>query len=189
MYHLSYQEELWAEDDEKAEAKTKSKKNKKQKKKAKKKNNATPVDAKNPRAPKMEPETAKPDQIESSSATKEVDVSENSTSPLTVDNKLESKQQTSRASSGGTIDDESASGGGVDNIVEEAELPENNNEESIDLVLYLQQTGSIIALAKLMDSLYADEDLDDEDEEELKSDKGLHQGSDLKHNMARLSRQ
>lgn len=189
VYHLSYQEELWAEDDEKAEAKTKSKKNKKQKKKAaKKKNTATSVDPKNP-PPKIEPETAKPDHVEPPSVAKEVDASNKSTSPLTVDNKPESKHQTSRASSGGTIDDESASGEGADNTVEEAEPPENNNEESIDLVLYLQQTGSIIALAKLMDSLYADEDLGDEEEEDLKSDKALQHDSDLKHETARLSRQ
>jgi hypothetical protein len=44
-----------------------------------------------------------------------------------------------------------------------------NQQPSIDFVLYLQQTGSIIALAKLMDALEYGEDLDDGlDDSELK---------------------
>jgi len=39
----------------------------------------------------------------------------------------------------------------------------DNAQNNIDFVLYLQQTGSIIALAKLMDALeYAGEDYDEE---------------------------
>ena len=47
---------------------------------------------------------------------------------------------------------------------------QNYHHPQIDLVLYLQQTGSIIALSKLMDALeYGGEDYDDElDEYERK---------------------
>ena len=174
VYHLSYQEELWAEDDEKAEAKTKSKKKKNQKKKAAKKkaapakNNA--VDEKNTPAPtKPNLDKTKPDTTESSS--KEAH-SQKGTSPLSLDNRpptnrpprTETYEQ--RSSSRGTIDDDSTSLGADNNALGALdEPPENNHEESIDLVSYLQQTGSIIALAKLMDSLYADEELDEEEED------------------------
>jgi hypothetical protein len=188
VYHLSYQEELWAEDDEKAEAKTKSKKNKKQKKKAAAKKKAAPVktadavDAKNSSleaAVKADLEKAKHDNAESSSSIKEGGAPKNkSTAPITIDNKprknarppTDTNEQ--RSSSRGTIDDDSASVGADNNEETMDEPPENKNEESIDLVLYLQQTGSIIALAKLMDSLYADEVLDDEDEEDAVMEKG-----------------
>ena len=44
-------------------------------------------------------------------------------------------------------------------------LDESTHGGGVDLVSYLQQTGSIIALAKLLDSMYADEDLDGDDRE------------------------
>jgi len=70
----------------------------------------------------------------------------------------------------------------------------NGGQPPIDLVLYLQQTGSIIALAKLMDSLY-DEEYEDEDgggedgEKDVSGGGGRRQqqrrqapgGRDLKH--------
>ncbi|KAL3774740.1 hypothetical protein ACHAWO_012065 [Cyclotella atomus] len=177
VYHLSYQEELWAEDDEKAEAKTKNKKNKNKKKKAAKKKVGPPVkiadDAKNLSEPaKAAAEKSKPDNAGSSSSTKELDASNQSAPPLTADNKnrLASETNEQRSSSRGTIDDDSTSLD-AENLGALDEPPENNNEESIDLVSYLQQTGSIIALAKLMDSLYADEELDDE-EENVTAEKG-----------------
>jgi hypothetical protein len=44
-----------------------------------------------------------------------------------------------------------------------------NQQPSVDFVLYLQQTGSIIALAKLMDALEYGEDFDEElEDSELK---------------------
>lgn len=179
VYHLSYQEELWAEDDEKAEAKTKSKKNKNKKKKQAKKK-AGPAaknadDAKEQTVPiKSGSEKSKADNVESGLSTKELDASNKSTPPLVHAGKNRSATDTNeqRSSSRGTIDDDSTSLG-ADNALGALDepLPENNTEESIDLVSYLQQTGSIIALAKLMDSLYADEELDEE-EEHVVSEKG-----------------
>ena len=46
---------------------------------------------------------------------------------------------------------------------------EQNQQPPVDFVLYLQQTGSIIALAKLMDALEYGENFDEElDDSELK---------------------
>ncbi|KAL3804824.1 hypothetical protein HJC23_006596 [Cyclotella cryptica] len=188
VYHLSYQEELWAEDDEKAEAKTKSKKNKKQKKKAardKKKaappaKNTSAADAKNPpleTTTKTDLEKSKTITVEPSSSAKE-DIQSKSSPPLSADNKTRrnellptttneqrgSRKASSSSPSRGTIDDDSASVGADNSGSVMNELPDSNHDEPIDLVLYLQQTGSIIALAKLMDSLYADEKFDDEEE-------------------------
>jgi hypothetical protein len=171
VYHLSYQEELWAEDDEKVEAKSKSKKNKNKKKKAAKKK-AGPAaksgdDVKDQTVPtKAGAEKSKANSAESSSSTKELDASNTSTPPLVPDGKTRQPTDTNeqRSSSRGTIDDDSTSLGADNALGALDEPPEHNNEESIDLVSYLQQTGSIIALAKLMDSLYADEELDEEED-------------------------
>jgi hypothetical protein len=48
---------------------------------------------------------------------------------------------------------------GGDAVQDEVEV--SSGQPPIDLVSYLQQTGSIIALAKLMDSLYENEDIDE----------------------------
>ena len=49
------------------------------------------------------------------------------------------------------------------------EIEGQNEQPSIDFVLYLQQTGSIIALAKLMDALeYGDEFDEGLDDSEIK---------------------
>jgi hypothetical protein len=51
---------------------------------------------------------------------------------------------------------------GVDDEDNDSQQPLKNNHPQIDLVLYLQQTGSIIALSKLMDALeYGGEDYDE----------------------------
>ena len=68
----------------------------------------------------------------------------------------------SSSPSRGTIESDTASLGGVDSGGEcpgplHESIEANNGQPPIDLVLYLQQTGSIIALAKLMDSLYDNE--------------------------------
>jgi hypothetical protein len=44
---------------------------------------------------------------------------------------------------------------------DESQDEKQNQQPPIDFVLYLQQTGSIIALAKLMDALEYGEDLDE----------------------------
>ena len=167
VYHLSYQEELWAEDDEKAEAKTKSKKNKKQKKKAaQKKKNAGTLDTKNPAPTKLDLKNAKTDKESSFStavASNKTIPSHNETPPTDANEQRSS-----------SLDEDSASASAENTTTAVGEPAENNNEESIDLVLYLQQTGSIIALAKLMDSLYADEEFDDE-EDDIITQKGPQQ--------------
>lgn len=85
-------------------------------------------------------------------------------SPTTNNDQRGARKASSSSPSRGTVDDDSASAGADNSDRAAKEPPENNHDEPIDLVLYLQQTGSIIALAKLMDSLYADEKFDDEEE-------------------------
>lgn len=110
IYHLDYQEELWAETEQKTEQKKQSKKSKNRRKKEKMK--LKKLQEQQEIEEKVEP-------IDESTAKEDVN------------------------------EDEGDQGN--------AEYDENQ----IDLVLYLQQTGSVIALAKLMDSLYKDEELDD----------------------------
>ena len=51
---------------------------------------------------------------------------------------------------------------GMDGDAVQDEIEVGTGQPPIDLVSYLQQTGSIIALAKLLDSLYENEEEDDE---------------------------
>ncbi len=152
VYHLSYQEELWAEDEDKQEAKKNAKKSKKAKKKEKEKakkekkrletQQQVAVKPSNPNA--AQPKSAK---------TKDEDVKSGSNS-----NESSGKAMSSR---GDSIDDDTEcyGMGGGDAVQDEIEI--SSGQPPIDLVSYLQQTGSIIALAKLMDSLYENEDVDE----------------------------
>ena len=125
VYHLDYQEELWAET-EKSEQKKSSKRNKNKKKKEK---------AKQKKAKK-----------------------EIGTEPICTiiepDDK-DSKSTDVRAN------EESKTSGSIDIKDSEGQDEKQNQQPPIDFVLYLQQTGSIIALAKLMDALEYGEDLDE----------------------------
>jgi len=153
IYHLDYQEELWAESEKTAEVKknAKSKKNKKKKEKLKQK-----------KAKQLTTETAAPAKQEQT-----VSSTENNSKKDEAGAKNEALAAKSKAKavntsknapkSGGTssntsFDDEEACDAVSDSVVgADNDAHEANNQ--IDFVLYLQQTGSIIALAKLMDAL------------------------------------
>ena len=137
IYHLDYQEELWAASEEKNEAKKASKKEKKAKKKEKQKQKAKAKDDVE-FAPNVIRPTENHKDSTNQSSTVGSDASENKATP-TIE-----------------LDKEDDDEVGLEEDVEEdseQQLP------PIDFVLYLQQTGSVIALAKLMDALdYNDED-------------------------------
>jgi hypothetical protein len=170
VYHLSYQEELWAEDEEKAAASKNQKKSKKQKKKQKMKEKAvkkkidtqTVVQQQQPKALVRTP-TPEEDGASPSKKTGPVETNSSKNEPDKDKSSLD-KSSPSR----GTIESDTASLGAADSggdcpgpVQESSDA--NNGHPPIDLVLYLQQTGSIIALAKLMDSLY-DNEFDDGDD-------------------------
>jgi importin subunit alpha-6/7 len=127
IYHLDYQEELWAAT-EKTETKKKTKKNKKKKAKMKKKEAEAAAEA----------EKKSQEEEERMVAAKE-------------------------AQAAVAEEDNGKKIAMVDEPSERPESPEPvEDDHQIDLVLYLQQTGSIIALSKLMDALEtAEDDLDD----------------------------
>jgi len=115
IYHLDYQEELWAASEEKTEQKKNAKKSKNKKKKEKLKQKK----AKQQQEPEREKVSPEPDADRSDKKNHEVK--------------------------------------------KEAGFDDDYVDPKIDFVLYLQQTGSIIALAKLMDALeFAGEDYDEE---------------------------
>lgn len=259
IYHLSYQEELWAVNEEKTEAKKNAKKSKKQKKKEKRKE-------KEKKAKKLQTQnqqSASANQAASSSQQQQQGTKEGGTarsrsstvtsscdsasgivggttpqqasgcppvnelsvvsstsvgkskaaSVVSISSEITDKQISNKGSSSGKRNSSkpnaaSSSRGGadgstggtnskkakkkskklspspsntddevdVDEVIGMGENPasgdcENNHQPPIDFVLYLQQTGSIIALAKLMDALdYGDGDgsgYDDEIDAEL----------------------
>lgn len=154
VYHLSYQEELWAEDEEKAAASKNQKKSKKQKKKQKMKEKAEKK--------KLDSVQVQPKALICTPAPKESEASS-----IKESGPAETKSSPSR----GTIESDITSLGAADadsgdclGMLQESSNA-NNGQPPIDLVLYLQQTGSIIALAKLMDSLYDNEYKDEDDED------------------------
>eukprot|EP00551_Chaetoceros_affinis_P007432 CAMPEP_0203681250 /NCGR_PEP_ID=MMETSP0090-20130426/42239_1 /ASSEMBLY_ACC=CAM_ASM_001088 /TAXON_ID=426623 /ORGANISM="Chaetoceros affinis, Strain CCMP159" /LENGTH=444 /DNA_ID=CAMNT_0050549675 /DNA_START=48 /DNA_END=1382 /DNA_ORIENTATION=- len=120
VYHLSYQEELWAASEEKVVASKQAKKSKKQKKKEKRKEkNKTKVQTNKP-STSSDSEKAKGKKYHVSD--EDDDVADN------------------------TID--------ADNTMDQNSTDAERSQPPIDFSLYLQQTGSIIALARLMDDFY-----------------------------------
>lgn len=183
VYHLSYQEELWAEDEEKAaESKTK-KKSKKQKKKAKEqaKKERAAAEKKKLEDKAVQQQQSKPTALKGGASaasaseqkkpvnTKEVKNESGSSKASEKSHvKWATGKTTSSTPSRGTIESDTASlgatdfNGGGDNTALDETSETNCGQPPIDLVSYLQQTGSIIALAKLMDSLYDNEYEDEE---------------------------
>lgn len=149
VYHLSYQEGLWAEDEDKQEAKKNAKKSKKAKKKEKEK-----AKKEKKRLETQQQATAK----STGSARHPKSGKANEDGPSGSNSNESAGKATS--SSKGSIDDDTECYG-VDGDAVQDEIEISSGQPPIDLVSYLQQTGSIIALAKLMDSLYENED-DDE---------------------------
>jgi importin subunit alpha-1 len=165
VYHLSYQEELWAESEEKTEQKKSSKKNKNKKRKEK---------AKQKKAKQETPPVtfAKGVKEGKSGAQGAATVQSRSTVSSTSDasdkqtketDEITSKPEDPSKSKSATDEDDD------DNDNDDEDDDKQNQQPAIDFVLYLQQTGSIIALAKLMDALEYGEDFDEGlDDSELK---------------------
>ena len=164
-YHLSYQEEMWAATEEKTEAKKNAKKSKNKRKRQKQKK-------------------AKQARVESQSSPNRVTVetsdklSSQQNGCSSADSGLcESRDTDSTASDDAGIDTSSSKSANKKPLATEKSRPGNALSQSdneididaalgdteqqqppVDFVLYLEQTGSIIALAKLMDALEYDSD-------------------------------
>jgi hypothetical protein len=146
VYHLDYQEELWADETEKSEQKKTSKKSKSKKKKEK----AKQKKAKQDLNPVTFADGVKDGKNSAPSASKSGGAEQS---------------RSSTVSSGSDDKDLKSTDHGKDVASKESDLDNDdykqNQQPAIDFVLYLQQTGSIIALAKLMDALEYGEDLDE----------------------------
>ena len=199
VYHLSYQEELWAEDDQKAAESQKQKKSKKAKKKQKAKEKAAEkkkLESQQAAQARQQQTKAGPkkDSAPSDKGTKDPKANKAKSETGSKNDSMGKGRKASTKSSSpsrGTIESDAAdslSGADADNNAnnndsdgndEGSETNSNSGQPPIDLVSYLQQTGSIIALAKLLDSLY-DDDYEDEDD----ANRGEHQqqkNADLNH--------
>jgi hypothetical protein len=145
VYHLDYQEELWAASEEQTAQKKNSKKSKNKKKKEKFKQKK----AKQTHDPDV---ASKGENTETDNLLFEV--------AAVVDTATNSNS--TRKGPGSPMMERKET-----KIFPSASMEEEEDEEDpqsqIDFVLYLQQTGSIIALAKLMDALeYGGADYDEE---------------------------
>jgi len=175
VYHLSYQEELWAATEEKTEAKKNAKKSKRAKKKEKQKQKKGTKTFQ----PEVQfthvsgaPSNKEGSTVRSRSTANSSDdsVSAGKLNPeLSANEKRGGKIANGRAGKRGKggvptpaiseegKDDESPQTDGEEEPSDALPAPEGEGEQQqqppIDFVLYLQQTGSIIALAKLMDAL------------------------------------
>ncbi|CAB9511997.1 Importin subunit alpha [Seminavis robusta] len=142
IYHLSYQEELWAANEEKTEKKKEAKKSKNKKKKEK---------LKQKKAKQQQPTNTPEEECELDKEPTKEGVQSTIISPTSVssrDERMNAPPPKNQMAPG-----EKQPG-------PEFEAESNEPEQtSVDLVLYLQQTGSIIALAKLIDMLdYGEEE-------------------------------
>lgn len=139
IYHLSYQQELWADTEQTNEAKTKKNKNKK--KKDKKKNKSKVQDSKDDE--KETNKNSSDDALLPNEDTSKEDIQPHTVNPS--EEKFEANEEETKLADSPSIGSEDESDG---------ELYDPEREKaSIDFSLYLQQTGSIIALARLMDAL------------------------------------
>lgn len=167
VYHLSYQEELWAESEQKTEQKKSTKKNKNKKKKEKAKQKKGKPDngpvtfakgVKEGSAPGTGNKDSVNDHSRLSTASTASDGSKEGNNHIAEESAKAIEAKDAKADDDEEDDDEG-----------EGESDDKQNQQpAIDFVLYLQQTGSIIALAKLMDALEYGEDFDEGlDESEL----------------------
>lgn len=187
VYHLSYQEELWATEEGKNEATKKAKKNKKAKKKAKAKEKKAKADAEEKLAQEQEQkkqQKGRKGQRDGSTtrsrsstiASSNAESGSGGKSPADVPPVI-GKQ--ARGKVGKKSAESAANGSGTDEDDDDTLPLSSPNEDGngnkgpdVDFVLYLEQTGSIIALAKLMDALDDGEEngeIDPELEAELKA--------------------
>jgi len=164
IYHLDYQEELWAATEEKTEAKKNAKKSKNKKKKAKlKEKKAKQQQDDTP------PVTKDNNKKEPAATTKDGSGDDEKKDPAaatTEDTSNEDKKDDTSNDDKKMVveeDEKPRDPSPTTQLMEEPEDDDDDPQNQIDLVLYLQQTGSIIALSKLMDALeYGGEDFDDE---------------------------
>ncbi len=169
IYHLDYQEELWAETEKSEQKKSKKNKNKKKKEKAKQKkakadvNPVTFAEGVCKEATTAMPQGGKESAAEQSRSTVSSASDDKDIDKDTLKDTMKAADESQRS-----MDD--AKDLGSPNLPEDESVDEKQNQQpAIDFVLYLQQTGSIIALAKLMDALEYGEDLDEGlDDSELK---------------------
>jgi len=187
VYHLSYQEELWAEDEKEAEESKGNKKSKKQKKKQKQK--AKKAEQKKKLEEESQLEAQKKELAKAQTAGKSSAASSTSSSASEENEPAKKKKANSKAESNvseSTSSEKSGkpsspssskgtttTGAGTTGSKEGMREDTKSGESQIDLVSYLQQTGSIIALAKLLDSLYENEKLEDDVEGEKPIDMSL----------------
>ena len=184
VYHLSYQEELWAEDEEKKAESSKNKKNKKQKKKQKQKakklaeaekekkereereERERVAEAERARVRKEAEEKARKEAEEKERVRKQKEDEEDAkikTKNAAESSKKKSQGKKKKKGWAAACDSTSLGGGATDLNRGDEGSTTSSAKPQIDLVSYLQQTGSIIALAKLLDSLYENEQFDDDD--------------------------
>ena len=151
IYHLDYQEELWAAAEEKNETQKKNKKSKNKKKKEKLKQ-------------KKAQQQSSPDPAPAPTDTK-TEIPSGAAEPRAPDSVAEpppaQKTEASLSAKKDSFSKIASPNASFDEEEEDEEAP----QAQIDFVLYLQQTGSMIALAKLMDALEASEDVGDDFEE------------------------
>ena len=148
IYHLSYQEELWAASEEKTEKKKEAKKskNKKKKEKLKQKKAKKPEPVEKSRGlTKKAIEASESESLDVVSPSAPISQKDRMVAPGKSNAKTQQQKGTPEAAEG----------------MPESSSNEHNQQPSVDFVLYLQQTGSIIALAKLMDALEKEGDFDD----------------------------
>lgn len=162
VYHLSYQEELWAASEEKTEQKKSSKK-KNRKKKEKQKQKKAKQDA----APAIAKKESEPLRFSTQSIGS--DGSDKQLANETDKDAVVPESQRRRKDSNDFVIASGAEFGCFEEQVLGDDESLQDKQPSIDFVLYLQQTGSIISLAKLMDALEYGEDFDESlDDSELK---------------------
>jgi importin subunit alpha-6/7 len=151
IYHLSYQEELWAESEEKTEKKKEAKKSKNKKKKEK---------LKQKKAKQYQPTTTPEEEDEEEDDPDEEEPIETFQASMISPTSVSSREIAVPAvPSLAAPSDQKLKNPGNEFSEGMPECSEQDQHASVDLVLYLQQTGSIIALAKLIDALdYGEED-------------------------------
>lgn len=141
IYHLSYQEELWAATEEKSENKKTSSKKKNRKKKEKQKLKKAKQDAALPSCAQKDSEF-----LTEASLVHETAKSHNEK----VGGVYEQEKQAEETAE---IESSSKPSGLTNEPSDDAEVLQGH-QPAIDFVNYLQQTGSIIALSKLLDLHY-----------------------------------
>jgi len=152
IYHLSYQEELWAATEEtehnNKNAQANGAKKKKKSRKAKKKEKKLQKEQEEAEAQKEEQQAQREEE-------------ERQLQQVIVEEEQEDVPKGTHS----TANSSSSSKDDNDRRQKDGDIPPKERHPPVDFVSYLQQTNSIIALAKLMDALEYDEDENNEGNE------------------------